>query len=74
MIPGSTLPFELLDDAGLKFSRAPRLPTFAVEGMTVIKWPILLADAGRIRQVFDPVFQTDRHAGDVAARFRRHGY
>ncbi len=59
------LPFELLSDAELALTRALRLPTFEVEGMTLIKRLTLIIDAGRIAKVFYPVFPPDRNAVDV---------
>ena len=54
------LPFELLSDARLGFARALRLPTFEVEGMTLLKRLTLILDGGRIAKVFYPVFPPDR--------------
>jgi peroxiredoxin len=59
------LPFDLLSDADLAFTTALRLPTFAVEGMTLIKRLTLILTDGRIEKVFYPVFPPDRNADDV---------
>jgi peroxiredoxin len=59
------LPFDLLSDADLAFTTALRLPTFAVEGMTLIKRLTLILTDGRIDKVFYPVFPPDRNADDV---------
>ena len=59
------LPFDLLNDADLAFTTALRLPTFAVEGMTLIKRLTLILIDGRIEKVFYPVFPPDRNADDV---------
>jgi peroxiredoxin len=64
------LPFALLSDAGLGFTRALRLPTFAVEGMTLIKRMVLVIDDGTITKVFYPVFPPDESAGAVVAWLR----
>jgi peroxiredoxin len=61
------LPFEILSDGELRFARALGLPTFEVEGMTLIKRLTLILDGGRIEHVFYPVFPPDRNAGDVVA-------
>ena len=61
------LPFELLSDETLAFARALRLPTFDVDGMTLIKRLTLIAREGVIEKVFYPVFPPDRNAGDVLA-------
>ena len=59
------LPFDLLSDADLAFTTALRLPTFAVEGMTLIRRLTLILTDGRIEKVFYPVFPPDRNADDV---------
>lgn len=69
------LPFELLSDEKLAFARALKLPTFEVEGMTLLKRIALVARAPqsapsrrgepRIEKVFYPVFPPDRNAADV---------
>ncbi|HSC94278.1 MAG TPA: peroxiredoxin [Burkholderiales bacterium] len=61
------LPFELLSDEKLELARALKLPTFAVEGMTLIKRLTLIARDGVIAKVFYPVYPPDRNAGDVLA-------
>ncbi|HTM10549.1 MAG TPA: peroxiredoxin [Verrucomicrobiae bacterium] len=66
------LPFELLSDAELHFARALRLPTFEVEGMTLIKRLTLVFRAGRIEKVFYPVFPPDKHAEEVIAWLTKH--
>jgi peroxiredoxin (alkyl hydroperoxide reductase subunit C) len=59
------LPFPVLSDEKLELTRALRLPTMAVAGLTLIKRLALVIDDGRIRHVFYPVFPPDRNAGDV---------
>ncbi|HEX9686027.1 MAG TPA: peroxiredoxin [Burkholderiales bacterium] len=61
------LPFELLSDEKLGLARALRLPTFEVEGMTLIKRLTLIAREATIVKVFYPVFPPDHNAGDVLA-------
>jgi peroxiredoxin len=61
------LPFPLLSDERLDLTRALSLPTFAVEGMTLLKRMALVIDAGTIVKVFYPVFPPDRNASDVIA-------
>jgi peroxiredoxin len=56
------LPFPLLSDAGLALARGLRLPTFEVDGMTLLKRATLVIDAGRITHVFYPVFPPDQNA------------
>jgi peroxiredoxin len=61
------LPYEVLSDQDLRFASALRLPTFEVEGMTLIKRLTLVVDGGSIARVFYPVFPPDRHAEEVLA-------
>ncbi|HEY8566407.1 MAG TPA: peroxiredoxin [Beijerinckiaceae bacterium] len=66
------LPFPLLSDEGLSFSRAARLPTMDVAGVTLLKRMALVLDDGRVTKVFYPVFPPDRNAADVAAWLADH--
>jgi peroxiredoxin len=59
------LPFAILSDAGLAFTKALRLPTFEVEGMTLLKRLTLVIDNGTISHVFYPVFPPDKSAQEV---------
>ncbi len=59
------LPFPLLSDADLEYVKALRLPTFTVEGMTLIKRVTLIIEDGVIIKVFYPVFPPDRDAAKV---------
>lgn len=61
------LPFPLLSDEKLALTKALRLPTMQVAGMTLIKRLALVIDDGTIGKVFYPVFPPDRNAGDVLA-------
>ena len=67
------LPFELLSDADLRFATALRLPTFDVEGKTLITRLTLVLRDGAIRKVFYPVFPPDGHAAEVVAWLRGDG-
>jgi peroxiredoxin (alkyl hydroperoxide reductase subunit C) len=60
------LPFPLLSDERLEVVRALRLPTFEVQGMTLIKRLTLVVREARIAHVFYPVFPPDRHADELA--------
>jgi peroxiredoxin len=61
------LPFPILSDEKLAFTRALRLPTFSVDGMTLIKRMALVIDDGTIIKVFYPVFPPDKNAEEVIA-------
>jgi peroxiredoxin len=68
------LPFPILSDAELKFTRALKLPTFSVVGMTLLKRMALAVDDGVITKVFYPVFPPDRSAAEVVAWLRGVGF
>ena len=59
------LPFAILSDAELQLTRAMRLPTFTVDGMTLIKRMAWVIDDGVVTHVFYPVFPPDRSAAEV---------
>jgi len=59
------LPFELLSDDKLEFAAALKLPTFNVEGITLIKRLSLIVHDGVIEQVFYPVFPPDANAAAI---------
>ncbi len=61
------LPFPVLSDEKLVLTRALKLPTMEVAGLTLIKRLALIVDDGRITHVFYPVFPPDRNAADVLA-------
>jgi peroxiredoxin len=64
------LPFAILSDAGLQLTNALRLPTFAVDGMTLLKRMVWVIDDGAIAKVFYPVFPPDESAAVVVAWLR----
>ena len=59
------LPFALLSDEKLEFAKALKLPTFEVEGMTLVKRITLIVSEDRIEHVFYPVFPPDTSAAQV---------
>ena len=61
------LPFPILSDVELKLTRALKLPTFWVDGMTLIKRMAWVIDDGVISHVFYPVFPPDQSAQTVIA-------
>lgn len=64
------LPFPLLSDESLAFASALHLPTFEVDGMTLIRRLTLMVSDGVIEKVFYPVFPPDADAANVAAWLR----
>lgn len=59
-----------LGHRGLALTQALRLPTFEVEGRTLLKRLTLVLRAGRVEHVFYPLFPPDRHADEVLAWLR----
>ncbi|MGI8700723.1 MAG: peroxiredoxin [Nocardioidaceae bacterium] len=59
------LPFALLSDEQLALTTALGLPTFEVDGMTLLRRMSLVIEDGRISHVLYPVFPPDRSARDV---------
>lgn len=64
------LPFLLVSDQKLEFASALSLPTFTVEGMTLIKRMTLICREGWIEKVFYPVFPPHENAGNVLSWLR----
>jgi peroxiredoxin len=64
------LPFPILSDADFNLTHAMRLPTFSVDGMTLIKRMAWIIDDGVMTKLFYPVFPPDRNAADVVAWLR----
>lgn len=56
------LPFAVLSDARYEFCDALRLPTFEVEGSRLLKRLTLILRAGKIEEVFYPVFPPNESA------------
>ncbi len=61
------LPFAVLGDERLEFTRALELPTFEAAGMTLIRRLTLVLRDGTVEGVFYPVFPPDRNAAQVIA-------
>lgn len=59
------LPFALLSDAAMELTRSLAMPTFAVEGVTLMKRLVLIVDDGVVTKVFYPVFPPDHSATQV---------
>ncbi|MEP9378259.1 peroxiredoxin [Aquabacter sp. CN5-332] len=66
------LPFPLLSDHTLDFTRAINLPTFEAGGMTLLKRITLIIEDGAIGHVFYPVFPPNQNAADVLSFCQRH--
>jgi peroxiredoxin len=65
------LPFAVLSDERLELTRALKLPTFEVAGMTLLKRMALVIDDAVITKVFYPVFPPDKNAEEVIAWLRQ---
>jgi peroxiredoxin len=61
------LPFSILSDQKLAFTRALSLPTLIVDGMMLLKRMALVIDDGVIAKAFYPVFPPDKNAEEVIA-------
>ena len=61
------LPYELLSDADLKFTKTLKLPTFEWQGNELIKRLALAVEDGQIIKVWYPVFPPDANAKEVVA-------
>jgi peroxiredoxin len=61
------LPFAVLSDEKLAFTKALELPTFSTSGMTLLKRMALVIDDGVITKAFYPVFPPDKNAEVVIA-------
>jgi peroxiredoxin (alkyl hydroperoxide reductase subunit C) len=62
------LPYPLLSDERLELATALGLPTFAVDGITLLKRLTLFLQDGAIDSVIYPVFPPDRSAEQALAR------
>src|SRR3954452_9128014 len=67
------LPYPLLSDERLELARALELPTFEVEGMTLLKRLTLFLRDGTNESVIYPVFPPDRSAEQALARISAAG-
>ena len=64
------LPFPVLSDEELRFTKGLGLPTFETSGWMLLKRQTLVIDDGRITHVFYPVFPPDSHAAEVLSWLR----
>jgi len=64
------IPFPLLSDDAMRLGGKLRLPTFEVEGMTFYRRLTFVTEAGRIVQVFYPVFPPDYNASEALTWLR----
>jgi peroxiredoxin len=64
------LPFSILSDENLAFTKTMRLPTFEKDGRTLLKRLTLIIRDGRVEHIFYPVFPPDRNAADVVEWLR----
>jgi peroxiredoxin len=53
------LPFPVVSDVNHEFQKALNLPTFTVQGMTLLKRVTLIASEGVIEAVHYPIFPSD---------------
>jgi peroxiredoxin len=65
------LPYPLLSDADLQFSHASGLPTFEVQGMTLLRRLTMIIRDGVVEKVLYPVFPPQQAAEDALEALRR---
>jgi peroxiredoxin len=65
------LPFPLLSDEKLIFTKALDLPTFDVDSVTLIKRLTIIIRGGFVEHVFYPVFPPDKNAAEVMGWLRK---
>ena len=66
------LPFAILSDDRLELTRALKLTTFEVNGLTLLKRFTLVVREAKIEHVFYPVFPPDGHAEQVLEWLKAH--
>jgi len=71
MVRRLRVPFEVLSDRDLRLTRALRLPTFEIDGMTLMRRLTLFIRDGTIEKVYYPVFPPDRHAAELLADLKQ---
>jgi peroxiredoxin len=72
MVTRLKVPFEVLSDEHLALTHGLCLPTFTVEGMTLLKRLTLIVRNNKIEHVFYPVFPPDTHAEAVIGWLKQH--
>lgn len=68
------LPFPLLSDADLNFASKMRLPTFEVDGKTLLRRLTMIIANGVVTKVFYPVFPPDQNAEVVLRWLEQRGH
>ena len=63
MVKRLEVPFEVLSDEHFALTKALKLPTFTVEGMTLMKRLTLIVRNNKIEQFFYPVFRRQARGG-----------
>jgi len=71
MVKRLEVPFEVLSDEHMALTKALKLPTFTVDGMTLLKRLTIIARHGRIEKVFYPVFPPDAHAEELISWLKK---
>ena len=66
------LPFPVVSDMNFEFQRALNLPTFYVEGMTLLKRATLIVNHGLIEAVRYPIFPSDSDVTWVIDYLKKH--
>ena len=59
------IPYDILSDSELKFSKEMNLPTFKIKNFVYIKRLTLIIERSIIKKVFYPIFPPDLHIHEV---------
>ena len=65
MVTRLLVPYDIVSDSGLKFSRLMDLPTFKIENIVYLKRLTLIIERSIIKKVFYPIFPPDLHIDEV---------
>lgn len=65
------LPYDMLSDANLDFTKALNMPTFEWEGKPLVKRTTLAIRDGKIEHVWYPVFPPDENSKEVIAWLKK---
>jgi len=65
------IPYDVVSDKELKFSKAMNIPTFKIKKLVFVKRLTLIIESSVIRKVFYPIFPPDLHILEVLKWLKR---
>ena len=65
MVTRLLVPYDIVSDSELKFSRLMDLPTFKIDNIVYLKRLTLIIERSIIKKVFYPIFPPDLHIDEV---------